>query len=169
MLVGLMGLRRLAIIGGPQRLWTSEQRLAGFRESIASAGLDPDQALYVGGDYGERSGYRAAAELLGGELSRRPTAILCANDLMAIGVMRFCREAGISIPGDLSLTGFDDIAGAEFLEPALSTVAQPAHDMGRAAAELLLHRVGVRPAPPETVQFMTTARIRDSVAAPAYP
>ena len=81
-----------------------------------------------------------------GDRSRRPTAILCANDLMAIGVMRYCREAGIAIPGDLSLTGFDDIAGAEFLQPALSTVAQPAHDMGKAAARLLLHRVGVRAA-----------------------
>ncbi len=161
------GHRRLAIIGGPQRLWTSEQRLAGFRESIAAAGLDPDRAAYVGGDYGEQSGYRGAAALLSGDRSRRPTAILCANDLMAIGVMRYCREAGIAIPGDLSLTGFDDIAGAEFLQPALSTVAQPAHDMGKAAARLLLHRVGVRAAPPETVRFMTTARIRDSVAAPA--
>jgi LacI family transcriptional regulator len=160
------GHRRLAIIGGPQRLWTSEQRLAGFRESIASAGLDPDAAAYFGGDYGEQSGYRGAAEFLSGDRSHWPSAILCANDMMAIGVMRYCREAGISIPGELSLTGFDDIAGARFLDPSLSTVAQPADLMGKAAAELLLHRMGVREAPPETTRFMTTVCIRESVAAP---
>jgi len=157
------GHRRVAIIGGPPRLWTSEQRLAGFRESLASVGLDPDAAPYVAGDYTERSGYLAAARLLAGDAATRPTAILCANDLMAIGVMRFCRESGVSIPGQLSITGFDDIANAEFLLPSLTTVAQPAQEMGRAAAELLLHRKGVRATPPVTTQFPTSVRIRNSV------
>ncbi|RJG46124.1 MULTISPECIES: LacI family DNA-binding transcriptional regulator [unclassified Mesorhizobium] len=157
------GHRKIAIIGGPPRLWTSEQRLAGFRESLASVGLDPDAATYVSGDYSERSGYLAATNLLTGDPAARPTAILCANDLMAIGVMRFCRESGISIPGQLSITGFDDIANAEFLLPSLSTVAQPAQEMGRAAAELLLHRKGVRADPPVTTRFPTAVRIRNSV------
>jgi LacI family transcriptional regulator len=158
------GHRKVALIGGPPRLWTSEQRLAGFRESLAAAGLDPDGAPYLAGDYSERSGYLAATQLLAGDPAQRPTAILCANDLMAIGVMRFCRERGISIPEQLSITGFDDISNAEFLLPSLSTVAQPAHEMGQAAAELLLHHTGVRSDPPATTQFPTTVRIRNSVA-----
>ncbi|MBL8581843.1 MAG: LacI family DNA-binding transcriptional regulator [Rhizobiaceae bacterium] len=158
------GHRRLGIVGGPQRLWTSEQRLAGFRESIAAAGLDPDAVPYLAGDYSERSGYVAASRLLAGTPQSWPTAILCANDLMAIGVMRYCRESGIAIPSRLSITGFDDIAAAEFLLPSLSTVAQPGLEMGRAAAELLLHRTGVRTEPPLTTHFQTSVRIRNSVA-----
>ena len=157
------GHRRIAIIGGPSRLWTSEQRLAGFRESLASFGLDPDAAPYIAGDYSESSGYLAATQLLISDPAKRPTAILCANDLMAIGVMRFCRESGIRIPDDLGITGFDDIPNAEFLRPSLSTVTQPAQDMGRAAAELLLYRKGVRAEAPLMTRFPTHTRIRNSV------
>lgn len=158
------GHRRLGIVGGPPRLWTSEQRLAGFRESIAAAGLDPDAVPYIAGDYSERSGYVAASQLLSGPRESRPTAILSANDLIAMGVMRYCRESGIAIPGQLSITGFDDIPAAEFLLPSLSTVAQPGLEMGRAAAELLLYRRGVRSEPPTTTHFQTSVRIRNSVA-----
>ncbi|MFE0017055.1 LacI family DNA-binding transcriptional regulator [Mesorhizobium sp. NPDC059054] len=161
------GHRRIAIVGGPPRLWTSEQRLAGFRESLAAAGIDTDAAPYVAGDYSERSGYLAAARFLAGARQEWPTAILCANDLMAIGVMRYCREHEIAIPAELSITGFDDIAAAELLQPSLTTVAQPGLDMGRAAAELLLYRTGVRPEPPATTHFQTSVRIRNSVARPA--
>ena len=73
----------------------------------------------VPGDYGERSGYEAAVKLLSGPAQDWPTAILCANDLMAIGVMRYCREHDIAIPAQLSISGFDDIAGSELLLPAL--------------------------------------------------
>src|SRR5262249_19657177 len=124
------GHRRIAIIGGPPRLWTSEQRLAAFPASPPAAGPDPDPPPPLAGDYTEQSGYLAASRLLAGKHADRPTAILCANDMMAIGVMRFFRESGIAIPGQVSITGFDDIAGAEFLLPSLSTVAQPGQEMG---------------------------------------
>ncbi|MBX3596771.1 MAG: LacI family DNA-binding transcriptional regulator [Rhizobiaceae bacterium] len=157
------GHRRLAIVGGPQRLWTSEQRLAGFRESIASFGLDPDGIPCITGDYSEHSGYLAAVELLSGDQQTWPTAILCANDLMAMGAMRYCRERGISIPSTVSITGFDDIPAAEFLQPALTTVAQPGREMGKAAAEMLLYRTGVRQEPPVITHFQTSVRLRSSV------
>lgn len=158
------GHRRIAIVGGPPRLWTSEQRLAGFRESIAASGLNPDATRFMPGDYGEQSGYDAARELLGGPTSARPTAILCANDLMAMGVMRYCREQHITIPEQLSISGFDDISGSELLLPALSTVAQPSQDMGKAAAELLLYRTGVRSAAPVATSFPVSLKLRDSIA-----
>ncbi len=161
------GHRRIAIVGGPPRLWTSEQRLAGFRESLAAAAIDTDAAPYVAGDYSERSGYLAAERFLAGPRGHWPTAILCANDLMAIGVMRYCREHNIAVPAELSITGFGDIAAAELLQPALTTVAQPGLEMGRAAAELLLHRTGVRPEPPATTHFQTSVRIRNSVTGAA--
>ena len=161
------GHRRIAIIGGPPRLWTSEQRLAGYREAIAAAGLDPDAIPVREGDYSERSGYQAAAGLLDAPPRRRPTALICANDMMAMGAIRACRELGLRIPAGISIAGFDDIPAAELLDPPLTTVAQPGETMGEAAAELLLHRIGVRALPPERTDFPTIFMPRASVAAPA--
>jgi DNA-binding LacI/PurR family transcriptional regulator len=158
------GHRKIAIVGGPERLWTSEQRLAGFRESLAFAGLDPEAIPCFVGDYSEKSGYAAARRFLSGPSEQWPTAILCANDLMAIGVLRYCRECGLLVPEQLSVTGFDDIPAAQFMRPSLTTVAQPGMDMGRAAAELLMYKTGIRPVPPEATTFPTAIRIRNSVA-----
>ncbi len=160
------GHRRIAIVGGPARLWTSEQRLAGYREAIAASGLDPDLCDFVEGDYTEHSGYGAAAHLLDRPPSERPTAILCANDLMAMGTIRRCRDLGLAIPLDVSVTGFDDIPASELLDPPLTTVAQPGRDMGEAAARLLVGVIGTdgkSHAPPSLV---TVARFRGSVARP---
>lgn len=154
----------VAIIGGPPRLWTSEQRLAGYREALAGAGLDAERAPMLAGNYDEESGYRLARELLGRK--RRPiTALLCANDLMAIGAMKFCRDANLQIPQDVSIAGFDNIPASSLLVPALTTVAQPGRDMGRAAAQLLLHQIkGI--SRPSVTDFPTTLCLRNSVAAP---
>jgi DNA-binding LacI/PurR family transcriptional regulator len=160
------GHRRLAIIGGPPRLWTSEQRLAGYREAIAAAGLDPDAVPVSEGDYSERSGHAAAARLLAQPPSDRPTAVICANDLMAMGALRACREIGLAVPKDISIVGFDDIPATGLLDPPLTTVAQPGREMGAAAADLLLHRIGARPDPPARVEFPTVFVQRASVAPP---
>jgi LacI family transcriptional regulator len=159
-----MGHRRVAIIGGPPRLWTSEQRLAGYREALAAAGLDPDETPMIAGDYGEASGYRIARELLQKEDSGI-TALLCANDLMAIGAMKLCRDVGLRIPKDISITGFDNIPASSLLDPALTTVAQPGRDMGQAAAQLLLHQIkGI--SRPSRTEFPTELCVRGSVSAP---
>lgn len=159
-----LGHRRIAIIGGSSRLWTSEQRLAGYREAIAAAGLDPDATPIVDGDYTERSGYDAALRLLKGAENLPPTVLICANDLMAIGALRACRKLGLVVPRDVSVTGFDDIPSVQLLDPPLTTVAQPGHAMGEAAAGLLLYRIGVRATPPERTEFPTTLVVRASVA-----
>jgi LacI family transcriptional regulator len=158
-----MGHRRVAIIGGPPRLWTSEQRLAGYREALAAAGLNPDEAPMIAGDYGEASGYRIARELL--EKGSGITALLCANDLMAIGAMKLCRDVGLSVPKDISITGFDNIPASSLLDPALTTVAQPGRDMGRAAAQLLLHQIKGISRPART-EFPTELCVRGSVSGP---
>lgn len=157
------GHRNIGIIGGPPRLWTSEQRLAGYREALASAGLDPDAAPTVSGDYDEASGYELAGQLLRGP-GPAVTALLCANDLMAIGAVRFCRDAQIRVPADVSIVGFDNIPASALLDPALTTVSQPGKEMGQAAAQLLLHHIKGLELPPVT-QFRTSLCLRDSVAA----
>ncbi len=136
------GRRRVAVIGGPPSLWTAQQRLAGYREAAAAAGLDPDALPVYVGDYRQASGERLAEQILAGKRGRRPEALLCANDLMAVGAMQFCKAAGIDVPADVSLVGFDDLPFASLLTPPLTTVRQPARDMGQRAANLLFERLG---------------------------
>jgi DNA-binding LacI/PurR family transcriptional regulator len=161
------GHRRLAVIGGPTVLWTAEQRLAGYREAVAAAGLAPDEVPVFVGDYRQESGRALAEQALSVSPGQRPTALLCANDLMAIGALEYCRSAGIRVPEDLSIVGFDDVPIASLLTPALTTVRQPAREMGYAAAKLLFDRLaGAADAPPPEV-FPATVQIRDSVLPPA--
>ena len=145
-----LGHTRLAILGGPLELWTAEQRLSGYREAIASAGLDPDAVPVFHGDYRISSGEKMAAELLGWPAHERPTALICANDMMAIGALSYCQRAGLRIPEDISVVGFDDLPFTALLTPGLTTVRQPAREMGIAATKLLLGMVAgeVQASPP---------------------
>lgn len=160
------GHERVAIIGGPAALWTAEQRLAGYREALATAGLDPDAAQVLVGDYRQRSGTELAAQALSGPPVARPTALLCANDLMAIGALEHCKASGIRVPEDVSIVGFDDVPVAALLTPRLTTVCQPAREMGHRAATVLFGLLG-EPGGEEHALLETTLQIRDSVAPPA--
>lgn len=134
------GHRRIAMIaglGGPQAA-----RVEGYRAAMAEAGGEPD--VVQGDAFNEDGGHRAVEAILArhpGVPARRPTAIFAANDLMAIGAMQALREAGLSIPGDMAVAGFDDISAARLVTPALSTVAQFQHEVGRRAAEILMARL----------------------------
>lgn len=157
------GHRRLAIVGGPSWLWTSEQRLAGYREACAAAGIDPDSIPVVHGDYTEKSGYDATATLLAIYERNRVTGIIYANDLMAIGGATLLAERGISVPNDMSIVGFDDILPSRYFAPPLTTVSQPGFEMGRAAAQVLLHKNGLG-SPPDSMAFPTELKRRLSVS-----
>jgi LacI family transcriptional regulator len=157
------GHRRIAIVAGPAWLWTGQQRLAGYREALAADGRDPDETPMVHGDYSEASGYQATATLLAGPKRKRPTGIIYANDLMAIGGAKYLAEQKLRIPEDISIVGFDDIVPAQYFSPPLTTVAQPGYAMGEAAAQLLLHKVGLIEAP-ATISFPTELKVRSSVA-----
>jgi len=161
-----MGHREVAIVAGPPWLWTSQQRLAGYREALAGAGKDPDQIVVVAGDYTEESGYRATRKILDDPTNASLTAIAYANDLMAMGGIRLLKECGRAIPEDISIVGFDDITSSQYVYPPLTTVAQPSYDMGRSAAQLLLSKAGLSE-PPATTDFATELKIRGSVCAPA--
>ena len=130
------GHRHVAVIGGPPSLWTAQQRLAGYREAFAGAGLQPDTVPVYNGDYRQASGQELARKALAAE--QRPTGLICANDLMACGAMEYCREVGLRVPEDISIVGFDDLPFSALLTPRLTTVRQPAHEMGFRAASALL-------------------------------
>jgi DNA-binding LacI/PurR family transcriptional regulator len=157
------GHTRVTIVGGPPALWTAEQRLAGYREALAAAGLDPDATPVLRGDYRQASGARAAAQALDGPEAAAPTVLVCANDLMALGVMAYCRDHRLRVPDDVSVVGFDDVPLASLLVPSLTTVRQPAQEMGRRATESLLAYVEGREPGAEDVGA-TELQVRESVA-----
>lgn len=166
--VGL-GHHRVAIVAGPPGLWTAEQRLSGYREALAASGLDPDVPV-AHGDYRLESGYAAARTLLAGRATQRPTALIASNDLMAIGCARFCSDNQLRVGADVSVAGFDDIPLAALVTPGLTTVRQPAEEIGRQAARFMLARVhgGSRSSDSisERRELATTLVVRESVGAP---
>lgn len=137
-LVGF-GHKRIGFIRGPTESTTADERLEAYRELVERLNLDADPALIIQGNYQVDGGYRAAREFL--SMTKRPTAILAANDMSAMGVMNAAAEAGVSIPGDLSLIGLDDIELASFAPVNLTTIALPRRDMGAAAAMVLMDHI----------------------------
>ncbi|MCW2293997.1 LacI family repressor for deo operon, udp, cdd, tsx, nupC, and nupG [Pseudomonas sp. BIGb0408] len=134
-LLGL-GHRRIGLIQGPPDSPLTRERFAGYREALDAAGIGLDPALLQDGNYDCQSGHAAAAHLL--QVGARPTAIFCENDEMAMGAIRCIRQAGLRIPEDISVAGFDDISFAAFCDPPLTTIAQPAEAFGQHAVAMLL-------------------------------
>jgi LacI family transcriptional regulator len=134
-----LGHRRIALIRGPEENADARERLRGYRDALRAEGIEPSDALELGGDFSEESGHRAGQRLLA--LTPRPTAVFAANDSMAIGCLFALREAGARVPGDVALAGFDDIPIARYLTPSLSSVHVPIAELGMRAMERLLHAV----------------------------
>ncbi|XVQ08862.1 LacI family DNA-binding transcriptional regulator [Spirillospora sp. CA-255316] len=130
------GRRRIATIAGPQDMGVGVDRLAGYREALAGAGL-PELVVY--GDFSEASGVAAAAELL--ELDPELDAVFAADDPMALGAMRVLKKRGRRIPEDVAVIGFEDSASAPIADPPLTTVHQSVEEMGRRMARLLISRI----------------------------
>ena len=128
------GHRRIAYITGPSGRSTTRERLRGFRQAARASNVTVDERLIVTGDFGRESGYDAVRKLLhnGAEF----TALCAANDVMAIGAMTALREAGIKVPEEVSVVGFDDIPAARDVTPALTTVRLPLAEGGRRAAAI---------------------------------
>ncbi|MEW9622944.1 LacI family DNA-binding transcriptional regulator [Rhodanobacter geophilus] len=134
-----LGHRRIAHILGDPEHGAGVWRLAGFRDGLQRAGLKEDPAYMVQGRFSFESGVAAMRQLLA--LPRRPTAIFAADDDMAVGAIWAAAEAGVSVPGDVSICGFDDTTIATQVWPPLTTIHQPVREMGRRATEELLLRV----------------------------
>lgn len=156
-----LGHKRIAHVVGIADHGASAWRLAGYREALAAAGIAEDPSLVVQGAFTFGSGVEAARKLFA--LKKRPTAVFAANDDMATGVMWAASESGLRVPQDLSVCGFDDIPLARQLWPALTTVRQPAREMGKAAALQLLDAVRGR-APGRLAQVPFSLEVRGSTA-----
>jgi LacI family transcriptional regulator len=155
------GHRRIALIGGPLTLNTGAQRLAGYREGLLEAGLAIDPRWVHDAAFREQPAYDAACKLLRGR--KRPTAILAANALIAMGVMRAITDSELSCPEDVSLVGIDDSPWVNAFRPRLTTVAQPVEQMAQAAVRLLLARLdGTASAECRTEVMAPTLIVRDS-------
>ncbi len=129
------GHRSFAILGGPERLLTARDRVAGFREGLRKSGIGGDVTVVHGG-FTRDGGYEAASTLLAGE--RMPSCFFAVNDVMAVGAMAAVRDHGRTVPDDVAVAGFDDIETLRDVTPSLSTVALPLRDMGRQAAAMAL-------------------------------
>lgn len=159
-----LGHRRIGFMAGEEGSRLMDDREAGFRKALSALGIAPPRELFVFGDLVIEGARRATRKLM--SLSEPPTAIVCANDEMAIGAMGEARALGLAVPRDLSIVGFDDIRYAEVMEPPLTTVAQPAAVIGERCFYRLLRAMadpeserGVHIVPHKLV-------IRGSAAAP---
>ncbi|CAO3433369.1 LacI family DNA-binding transcriptional regulator [Azospirillum doebereinerae] len=155
-----LGHRRIAFIEGPRLSSSARERLAGYRKAVQELGLESDPALVCSGDYTLSSGFQAARRILAAE--RRPTAIVAANDLMACAVMDIAVHMGLQPPKDLSVIGFDDVFISSFPQIALTTVRQPAAEIGRAAGRRLLDRLSADATAPRDVVLPAELVVRAS-------
>jgi LacI family transcriptional regulator len=158
------GHRRIGIITGSPLLETARQRLQGYRKALAEAGIPFDAGLVRQGDFRARSGYQLGRELLAS--TRRPTAVFVSNGLMAIGVLKAVEELGLQCPRDVAIATFDDMPWAEGFRPHLTTVAQPAYEMGYRGAKLLMQRIASREtaAPPVKIRLHAELKIAESTS-----
>ena len=130
------GHKHIAHIAGPMAMKDSRDRLQGYRRALEDAGLSYDESYVVEADFTENGGQQAVQRLLDRDLEL--SAIFSANDQMAAGILHTLREHNLTVPDDISLVGYDDVYLARYLYPALTTIQQPLHDMGRAAAHIAL-------------------------------
>ena len=154
------GYRRVATITGPLNTAAAVDRLEGYRLALQDRGLMLDESLVVEGDFTEESGALAMQKLL----PLRPDAVFCASDTMAQGAMRVIRAAGLRIPHDVGVAGYDDMPFAANLEPPLTTVRQPIEQMGQEAVKLLLEMLSAPEDTPRRVVLPTELVIRESTA-----
>lgn len=155
-----LGHRRVAMIAGRQNVSTSRERRAGYEEALKANQLSVQETLIRTGDNKQASGHALAEELLA--LSPRPTALFVSNNLMTVGAMEAIHKHGLRIPQDVAIIGFDDLPWAEALDPPLTVVRQPAYEVGRAAAELLLKRLSEPEAPAVWLRLRPKLILRSS-------
>lgn len=160
-----LGHKNIGIITGEAGQPNAKDRLMGYKQALQNAGVPVNEALIEYGDYGVESGVACTQALL--KQNPRPTAIFCGSDNMAIGALKTLRDASLSVPGDISIIGFDDIWYSEYLHPPLTTVRQPLEKMGRMCMQILHSAISNESATQETVYLPCELVVRESCAPPA--
>ena len=158
-LIGL-GHKRIAIINGPLVFSTARDRQAGYEDALRDAGLTVDENLVVHCAFRQSEGYAAMLQLL--QSPSHPTAVFAGSNLLTLGALQAIHERQLTIPDEIAIVGFDEMPWAMSLRPPLTTVAQPAFEVGRTAAELLLARVREPSLPRRQVVLETRLIVRSS-------
>lgn len=153
-----LGCTRVGTITGPQNMIAGADRLAGYQAALRDRAVMFDQEFVAEGDFTEAGGYRAMQQLL----SHRPNAVFAASDMMAIGAMRALREAGLRVPEDVAIIGFDDLPQAARVEPSLTTVRQPTYRLGTTAVDSLLDLIDHPDSSPRRIVLPTELVVRMS-------
>lgn len=160
-----LGHRNIAILTGPERVSTSIDRVAGYREALLEACPDGHCGQILYGEFNEASGYSMAREVL--QRDSPPTAIFAANNFVAYGAVRALREFGLRIPEDISVAVFDDLPPGWVMDPFFTVVSQPAYEIGTEAATLLFKRLlGEASGEPHSIILPSELIVRRSTAAP---
>ena len=155
-----LGHKRIALVSGPPVFTTARDRQAGYEEALREKGIAVDQRLIVHCPFKQTDGYSAMRQLL--ELADPPTAIFAGSNLLTLGALQAIHERHLAIPEQIAIVGFDEMPWAMSLRPPLTTVAQPAFDVGRTAAELLLGRFREPSLPRRQVVLETQLLVRSS-------
>ncbi len=159
-----LGRRRIAHITGDLDIADAQDRLQGYKNALIQAGREVQPELIAEAHFNRQAGYEATRRLL----PHKPDAIFAACDTMAVGVLKAAREAGVRVPDDLAVVGFDDVDVASHSFPSLTTVRQPVQEKGAAAAELLIDLLEKRVEGPQRVLLRTDLVIRESCGAIAH-
>jgi LacI family transcriptional regulator len=158
-----LGHRNISFISGPKRLHSAQSRLEAFSQSLRECGITPDPAWLIEGDHTLEGGIRVMEKILAGK--KMPTAVMCSNDMTAIGVLHKLYRAGLRAPDDLSLIGFDDIHMARVTIPPLTSIQMSRLDLARAAVTALrAHAEGT--APQREYKIDTHLVVRESTGYP---
>ncbi|RYY09736.1 MAG: LacI family transcriptional regulator, partial [Cytophagaceae bacterium] len=155
------GCRRIAYLAGPPSFSISNQRKEGYLAALRQHGLPVEEGLIVHCEFDQAHAYRATEQLLDGD--QRPDAIFTVSDRLAIGALLALRHRGRRVPADVALVGFNDEPVASLLTPTLSSVGQPAFEMGKVAARLFLEQFNSEAVlPPQTIVLKPTLVVRES-------
>ena len=154
-----MGHRAFAYLAGPEGVFSADMRRRGFLDALEERGIPfAPRGVLQHCAYSEEAGYEAAKQLL--DEKRSITCFVCANDLIAYGVIRLLNERGLRVPDDCSVTGFDDIPFSRLLNPGLTTIYNPVQQLGRSAAQLLIDHIEGAPPPPQRELLFDTHLVR---------
>lgn len=162
-----LGHRRIGVVTDNLDIASSFERLEGYRRALADHGLPIDESLILVGKYTQEDAYAKTAELLARR--ERLSALFTTNNFMTIGAFKAIKDAGLRIPDDIALVGFDDMDWTTLGHPQLTTVAQPVYELGRTAAELVIQRIGSLGDAAREIRLKTQFIVRESCGATRAP
>jgi len=154
--------KKIACLRGPQNVPIGYKRFEGFKDALQKHGLDLNKEWIIDAGFQEETGYQAMKELLSVSNDLYPEAVVCVNDPCAIGAICAIKEAGLSIPEDIAIVGFTDDIRAPLMSPPLTTIHQPAYEVGMRAAQKLIHTIQNEDEPAEYLEVATSMKVRSS-------